>query len=169
MFPALLSEESQAFHKCIADFVKEVQDPELLARELHTGNVISKNQVDEVSKVGLSDVQRKTRLFGIVGDQIAVDLAKFQSLLKVLRKQPPHENIVAKLEATYRSHLKVGNKGRGMKGLSQFNVKYSISVITHNILYQRICILSCHQRFDLAFIPSALMEGTMAVLSGCLS
>ena len=164
MFPALLSEESETFHKCSADFIKEVQDPKLLAQELHTGNVISKNQVDEVSKVGLSDVQRKTRLFGIVGDRIAVDLAKFQSLLKVLRKQPPLENIVDKLEATYRSHLEVGNKGRGMKGLSQCNVKYSISVITHNMWN-----MTCHQRFDLAFIPSALMEGTMAVLPGCLS
>ena len=163
MFPALLSEESEAFHMCSAYLIKEIEDPELLARELHTSNVISKNQVDEVSKEGLSDVQRKTRLFGIVGDQIAVDLAKFQSLLKVLRKQPPLENIVAKLEATYRSHLEVGNKGRGMKGLSQCNVKYSISVITH------MCNMTCHQHFDLAFIPSALMEGTMAVLPGCLS
>ena len=131
MFPALLSEESEAFHKCSADFIKEVQHPELLARELHTSNIISKNQVDEVSKEALSDVQRKTRLFGIVGDQIAVDLAKFQNFLKVLRKQPPLENILAQLEATYRSHLEVGNKGRGMKGLLQCSVKYSISVPQH--------------------------------------
>ena len=85
MFPALLSEESEAFRKCSADLIKEVQDPELLAWELHSRNVIAKKQVDEVREEGLSDVQRKTKLFGIVGDQIAVDLAKFQNLLLVLR------------------------------------------------------------------------------------
>ena len=124
----LLNEESEAFRKCSANLIKEIEDPELLARELHTGNVILKNQVDEVSKVGLSYVQRKTRLLSAVGDEIAVDLAKFQSLLKVLRKHPPLDNIVAKLKATYRSHLKVGNKGRGMKGLSQCSVKYIASL-----------------------------------------
>ena len=122
IFLALLSEESEAFQKCSADLIKEVQDPELLTQELHSRNVISKKQVDKVSKEGLSDVQRKTRLFSIVGDQIVADLAKFQNFLRVLRKQPPLENIVDKLEATYRSHLEVGNKGRGMKGLSHCNV-----------------------------------------------
>ena len=133
MFPALLSEESEAFRKCSADLIKEVQDPELLGWELHSRNVITKKQVDEVREEGLSDVQRKTKLFGTVGDQIAVDLTKFQNLLLVLRKQLPLENIVAELEATYRSHLEVGNKGRGMKGVSHCNVNYSISVITHDI------------------------------------
>ena len=133
MFPALLSEESEAFRKCSADLIKEVQDPELLGWELHSRNVISKKQVDEVREEGLSDVQRKTKLFGTVGDQIAVDLTKFQNLLLVLRKQLPLENIVAELEATYRSHLEVGNKGRGMKGWSKCNVNHSISVITHDI------------------------------------
>ena len=111
-----MSEESEAFRKCSADLIKEVQDPELLAWELHSRNVISKKQVDEVSKEGLSDVQRKTKLFSIVEDQITVDPAKFQKLLLALRKQPPLENIVTELEETYRSHLEVGNKGRGMKG-----------------------------------------------------
>ena len=115
---ALLSEESEAFRNCSADLIKEIEDPELLARELHTGNVILKNQVDEVSKVGLSDVQRKTRLLSAVGDQIAANPANFQNLLKVLSEQPSLKDIVKKLKETYRSHRKVGDRGTGLKGLS---------------------------------------------------
>ena len=65
----------------------------------------------------MSDVQRKTKLFSIVGDQIAVDPAKFLNFLLVLREQPPLEDILEKLEETYRSHLKVGDRGAGLKGL----------------------------------------------------
>ena len=114
---ATLSEESEAFRKCSADLIKEVQDPELLAWELHSRNVISKKQVDEVSKEGLSDVQRKTKLFSIVGDQITVTPAKFLNFLLVLREQPPLKDVLEKLEETYRSHLKVGDRGTGLKGL----------------------------------------------------
>ena len=124
---ATLSEESEAFRKCSADLIKEIQDPELLTWELYSSSIISKKQVDEVSMVGLSVMQRKTKLLSAVGDQIAVDLAKFQNLLKVLRKQPPLKDIVAKLEATYRTNLELGNRGRGLKGLSQCNVKSSIT------------------------------------------
>ena len=118
----LLNEESEAFRKCSANLIKEIEDPELLAWELHSSNVISKKQVDKVSMVGLSAVQRKTRLVSMVEDQIVVDPAKFRNLLKVLRKHPPLENIVNKLKSTYRSHLEVGNKGRGLKGLSHRKV-----------------------------------------------
>ena len=115
---ATLSEESEAFRKCSADFIKEIEDPELLAWELHSSNLISKKQVDEVGMVDLSPVQRKTRLLSAVGDQIAPNPAKFQNLLKVLSEQPSLKDIVKKLEETYRSHLKVGDRGTGLKGLS---------------------------------------------------
>ena len=65
----------------------------------------------------MSAVQRKTRLLSAVQNLIDVVPAKFQRLLKVLRKQPPLKDIVDKLEETYRSHLEVGNRGRGLKGL----------------------------------------------------
>ena len=115
---ATLSEESEAFRKCSADLIKEIEDPELLAWELHSSNVISKKQVDEVGMVDLSPVQRKTRLLSAVENQIIVNPAKFQNLLLVLRKQTPLKDVVAKLEETYRSHLKVGDRGTGLKGLS---------------------------------------------------
>ena len=113
-----LSEESEAFRKCSADLIKEIQDPELLTWELYSSSVISKKQVDKVSTAGLSAVQRKTRLLSAVGDQIAANPAKFQNLLKVVREQPPLKDIVDKLQETYRTHLKVGDRGTGLKGLS---------------------------------------------------
>ena len=113
-----MSEESEAFRKCSADLIKKIEDPELLAWELYSSNVISKKQVDKVSMVGLSVAHRKARLLSAVGDQIAPNPAKFQNLLKVLSEQPSLKDIVKKLEETYRSHLKVGDRGTGLKGLS---------------------------------------------------
>ena len=107
-----LDAESESFRKCSANLIKEIQDPELLAWELYSSNVISKKQLDEVSMVGL---QRNMRLLSVLGDSIAVDPAKFKKLFKALRKQPPLEDIV---EETYRTHLKVGDRGTGLKGLS---------------------------------------------------
>ena len=112
-----MSEESEAFRKCSADLMKEIQDPELLVWELYSSDVISKKEVDEVSVAGLSAMQRKTRLLSAVGDQIAVDPAKFLNFLLVLREQPPLKDILEKLKATYRSHLKLGDRGTGLKGL----------------------------------------------------
>ena len=84
-----LSAASEAFRKCSADLLRGIQDPELLAWELYSDEVIPQTVMDEVSMVGLSAVQRKTRLLSAVREQIAVDPAKFQILLQVLRKQTP--------------------------------------------------------------------------------
>ena len=119
---ATLSEESETFQKCSADLIREIEEPELLAWDLFASNAISKKQVDEVSVVGLSVAHRKARLLSAVGDQIAVDPTNFRNLLKVLRKQPPLKNTVDKLETMYRTLLTVGNRGRGLKGLSQCKV-----------------------------------------------
>ena len=114
---ATLSEESEAFQKCSADLIRKIQDPELFAWDLFSSNIISSKQVGKMSVVGLSAIEKKTRLLTTIGEQIAVDPAKFKNLLLVLRKQPPLKDIVKKLEATYRSHLKVGDRGTGLKGL----------------------------------------------------
>ena len=53
------SEESEAFRKCSADLIREIEEPELLAWDLFSSNAISKKQVDEVSMVGRSIVHRK--------------------------------------------------------------------------------------------------------------
>ena len=112
-----MSEESEAFRKCSADLMKEIQDLELLVWELYSSNVISKEEVDEMSVAGLSVMQRKTRLLSAVGDQIAVNPVKCLNFLLVLREQPPLKDILEKLEEAYRSHLKVGDRGTGLKGL----------------------------------------------------
>ena len=84
-----LTAEFEAFQKCSADLIRGIQDPELLAWELFSNDVISETVMNEVGMAGLSGVQRKTKLLTAVRDQIAVDPAKFQKLLLVLRKQPP--------------------------------------------------------------------------------
>ena len=84
-----LTAEFEAFQKCSADLIRGIQDPELLAWELFSNDVISETVMNEVGMAGLSGVQRKTKLLSAVRDQIAVDPAKFQKLLLVLRKQPP--------------------------------------------------------------------------------
>ena len=47
----------------------------------------SQTVLDEVSMVGLSKVQRKTKLLSAIRDQIAEDPAKFQNVFLVFRKQ----------------------------------------------------------------------------------
>ena len=67
-----MSEESEAFQKCSADLIREIEEPEVLAWYLFSSSITSK-EVDEVSMVGLSVMQRKMRLLSAVGNQIAVD------------------------------------------------------------------------------------------------
>ena len=96
-----VSAASEAFRKCSADLIRGIQDPELLAWELYSDDVVSETVVDEMSVVGLSGVQRKTRLLSAVRDQITVDPNKFQNFLQALRKQPPLKHVADKLEAIY--------------------------------------------------------------------
>ena len=81
--------------------MRGIQDPELLAWELYSDDIIPDFIVDKVSLVGLSSVQRKTRLLTAVRDQIAVDRKKFQKLLLVLRSQPSLKVVAEKLKTTY--------------------------------------------------------------------
>ena len=109
-----VSAASEAFRKCSADLIRGIQDPELLAWELYSDDVVSETVVDEVSVVGLSGVQRKTRLLSAVRDQIAVDSAKFQNLLQALRKQPPLKDVADRLETIYNDcGMCAGGKGWG--------------------------------------------------------
>ena len=112
-----LSAESKAFRKCSADLMRGIQDPELLAWELYSDEVISEVVVDEMSVVGLSTVQKKTRLLSAVRNQIAVDPAKFQNLLLVIRNQPQLKAVAQKLKTTYDSHRTVDGGRTELKGL----------------------------------------------------
>ena len=47
-----ITAESEAFRKCSADLIRAIQDPELLAWELYSDDVVSETVVDEVSVVG---------------------------------------------------------------------------------------------------------------------
>ena len=106
---------AEAFRKCSADLLIGIQNPELLAWQLYSDEVVSETVADEVSVVGLSAVQRKTRLLSAVRDQITVDPNKFQNLLQVLRKQPPLKDVADKLETIYiNCGMYAGGKGWGL-------------------------------------------------------
>ena len=96
----------EAFRKCSADLIKVVQDQDVivLAWELFSAGVVSNTVVDGVNTVGLSAVEKKTKLLSAVGNQIDAHPAKFQNLLQVLRKQPPLSEVADKLEDIYRDH-----------------------------------------------------------------
>ena len=115
---AALSAESEAFRKCSADLMREIQDPELLAWELYSDEVISETVMDKVSVVGLSSVQRKARLLSTVRIQIATDPTKFQNFLKVLRDKPQLKDVAEKLKTAYESQHEVDGRETELKGLS---------------------------------------------------
>ena len=92
----------EAFRKHSADLIRAIQDPEVLAWELYSDQVISDSVVDDVSVAALSPVQKKTRLLAAVRDQITVDPAKIVKFIQALRKQPIMEEVARKLEETYR-------------------------------------------------------------------
>ena len=115
---APLSAASEAFRKCSTDLIRGIQDPELLAWELYSDDVVSETVMDEVSVVGLSDVQRKTRLLNAVRAQITVHPAKFQNLLRTLRRQPSLKDVAEKLKTAYESQLEVDGRETELKGVS---------------------------------------------------
>ena len=113
-----LSAESEAFRKCSADLLRGIQDPEILAWELYSNDVMSATIMEKVSVVGLSDVQRKTRLINAVRAQIIVHPAKFQNLLLALRRQPSLNEVAEKLNTAYESQLEVDSRETELKGVS---------------------------------------------------
>ena len=100
------SAASEAFRKCSADLIKVVQDQDVvvLAWELFSAGVVSNAVVEGVSTVGLTAVEKKSKLLIAVRNQIDADPAKFQNLLQVLRKQTPLNEVADKLEDIYKDH-----------------------------------------------------------------
>ena len=113
-----MSAESEAFRKCSTDLMREIQDPELLAWELYSDGIVSETVMDKVSVVGLSSVQRKTRLLSAVRVQIATDPTKFQNFLKVLRNKPQLKDVAEKLKTAYEIQHEVDGRETEPKGLS---------------------------------------------------
>ena len=104
------SAASEAFRKFSADLIKVVQDQDVvvLAWELFSAGVVSNTVVEVVSTVGLSAVEKKTKLLSAVGNQIDAHPAKFQNLLQALRKRPPLKEVVDDLEGIYKDYGRWG-------------------------------------------------------------
>ena len=114
---APLSAESEAFRKCSVDLIRAIQNPELLAWELYSDDVVSETDMDEVGVVTLSGIQRKTRLLNAVRAQITVHPAKFQNLLLALRRQPLLKDVAEKLKTAYESLLEVDDGKAELNGV----------------------------------------------------
>ena len=97
------SAESEAFRKCSPDLLRGIQDPELLAWELYSDDIVSETVVDEVSVLGLSAIQKKTKLLSAVRNEISVDPTKFQSLLTALKRKPPLKSVAENLETIFKT------------------------------------------------------------------
>ena len=99
----MASAASEAFRKCSAELITVIQDPLLLAWELVTAGVLTRSVLDGMNVIGLSPLEKKTKLLIAVGNQIDVDPAKLQNLLQALRKQAPFKNVADKLESIYKN------------------------------------------------------------------
>ena len=100
---AMASAASEAFQKCSAELIQTIQDPLLLAWELVAAGVVSRSVINGMNVMGLSPLEKKTKLLSAVGDQIDVDPAKLQDLLQALRKQAPFIGVANKLESIYKN------------------------------------------------------------------
>ena len=99
----MTSTASEAFRKCYADLIRGIQDPEILALELYSTDVISKTVMKETHSVWLPRMERTTRLLSAVEHQIAVNPTKFQKFLLALRMDPVLEYMADKLETIYKN------------------------------------------------------------------
>ena len=84
--------------------------------------------MDEVSVVALSDVQRKTRLLNAVRTQITVHPAKFQNLLRTLRRQLSLKDVAEKLKTAYESQLEVDSRETELKDVAE---KLKTAYVSH--------------------------------------
>ena len=91
----------EALRQLLADLVRVLQDPELLACDLYAEGVVLENALEEVNVVGITATQKRMKLLSLVKDQIAVYPAKFDEFVHVLKKQPPMVEMAERLERKY--------------------------------------------------------------------
>ena len=113
-----LHREKNTYLKFVRPFVratskiKRCWDGQVTELEEEKGSTVRSVQIQEeqklVSTVGLSAVEKKTKLLCAVGNQIDAHPAMFQNLLQALRKQPPLKEVVDDLEGIYKDYGRWG-------------------------------------------------------------
>lgn len=91
----------EALRELFGDLVRVLQDPELLACDLYAEGLVLDNALEEVSVLGITATQKRVKLLSLVNDQIAVNPAKFDALLRIMKKRPPMVEVAERLERKY--------------------------------------------------------------------
>ena len=102
MYPKLSSPEYQAFQSCFALLRNGINDPDWLASELYSRDMISRDVRQEAELQTLSASMRTRKLLSAVEDQIVTSpKPKFADFLDILHSEPSLEHLATKLEETY--------------------------------------------------------------------
>ena len=92
----------ETFRKHSADLLTVIQDPEVLAWELFSENVITSNVVEFANNMAHERGERTSKLLMAVGSQIAVDPRAFDVFLSALAKRPSMIDLCGRMKDPYR-------------------------------------------------------------------
>ena len=92
----------EAFRKHSADLLTVIQDPEVLAWELFSENVVTSAVVEFANNMTHERGERTSKLLMAVGSQIAVDPRTFDVFLSVLIKRPSMSDLYGRMKDNYR-------------------------------------------------------------------
>ena len=94
------SAKCQAFQKCYADLCDGISDPDWLATELYSRNMISRNLRREIETYPAPKQIRK--LLSSIEDQMLTSpTSTFRDFLYILHSQPSLEQLARKFEEAY--------------------------------------------------------------------
>ena len=92
----------EAFRNHSADLLTVIQDPEVLAWELFSENVVTSTVVEFANNMTHERGARTSKLLVAVGSQIAVDPGAFDVFLAVLDKRPAMSDLCGRMKDSYR-------------------------------------------------------------------
>ena len=91
----------ETFRKHSADLLTVIQDPEVLAWELFSKNVVTLTVVEFANNMTHEKGTRTSNLLMAVGSQISVDPGVFDVFLSVLTKQPAMSDLCRRMKDAY--------------------------------------------------------------------
>lgn len=90
--------EAQAFREFFDTLTKAITHPEGLATTLYSKGLIFEQARDEVFLPAAIESKKTSVLLGVVEKTVGVDPKKMDTLIGVLRKIPPLEDVARKLD-----------------------------------------------------------------------
>ena len=108
----------ETFRKHSADLLTAIQDPEVLAWELFSENVITSAVVEFANNMIHDRGERTSKLLMAMGSQVAVDPGAFDVLLSMLAKRPSMNDLSGRMRNTYG---KSPRKFAGDKGVQWYD------------------------------------------------